>query len=308
MKRKGFTLIELLVVIAIIAILAAILFPVFAKARSTARKAGCTSNMKQIGIALVSYIQDSDEKMPFAARPPVATPSPADGDDSQFQDNTCWPPALQQYTGDWNVFKCSEVKGNAGHPEQFHVVSYMINDMPIGGIWGIPGCTFTYGVGCGFMGFITGEDGGTGVILTPPFLEGIPEAKVKGVSEKIWLLDSKMTNRTYPSDPGGSMPTNQWLFNTNFIGHTINGTSYTPGGSFNRELTSDEAMSWLMQDEWIMDGELSWSEFDEGWSPHNKGGNYLYVDGHVEYHRPTEALFNDLSHVYSPHSVAGMGG
>jgi prepilin-type N-terminal cleavage/methylation domain-containing protein/prepilin-type processing-associated H-X9-DG protein len=63
--RKGFTLIELLVVIAIIAILAAILFPVFAKAREKARQSSCLSNLKQIGIAFQSYIQDYDERTPM---------------------------------------------------------------------------------------------------------------------------------------------------------------------------------------------------------------------------------------------------
>ncbi len=65
MWRRGFTLIELLVVIAIIAILAAILFPVFAKAREKARQASCQSNLKQIALAMLMYLQDWDERFPF---------------------------------------------------------------------------------------------------------------------------------------------------------------------------------------------------------------------------------------------------
>ncbi len=65
-RRYGFTLIELLVVIAIIAILAAILFPVFAKAREKARQASCQSNLKQVGLAIAQYMQDYDEKYPYA--------------------------------------------------------------------------------------------------------------------------------------------------------------------------------------------------------------------------------------------------
>jgi prepilin-type N-terminal cleavage/methylation domain-containing protein len=63
-RRFGFTLIELLVVIAIIAILAAILFPVFAQARERARQAGCTSNVKSLGLAVMMYAQDYDETYP----------------------------------------------------------------------------------------------------------------------------------------------------------------------------------------------------------------------------------------------------
>jgi len=66
MKRKGFTLIELLVVIAIIAILAAILFPVFAQAREKARAISCASNEKQLGLAVLMYVQDNDEFFPAA--------------------------------------------------------------------------------------------------------------------------------------------------------------------------------------------------------------------------------------------------
>jgi prepilin-type N-terminal cleavage/methylation domain-containing protein len=65
-RRRAFTLIELLVVIAIIAILAAILFPVFAQARAKARQAACLSNMKQLGTAIMMYVQDYDETYPMS--------------------------------------------------------------------------------------------------------------------------------------------------------------------------------------------------------------------------------------------------
>ncbi len=75
-SRRGFTLIELLVVIAIIALLAAILFPVFAKAREKARQISCASNMRQIGLALLQYIQDNDE---FYPQEHPSCPDPAVG-------------------------------------------------------------------------------------------------------------------------------------------------------------------------------------------------------------------------------------
>ena len=73
LRRGGFTLIELLVVIAIIAILAAILFPVFAQARAKARQASCTSNLKQVGLAVLMYATDYDEQLPWGASNGAAT-------------------------------------------------------------------------------------------------------------------------------------------------------------------------------------------------------------------------------------------
>src|SRR3954462_9321456 len=70
-RKQGFTLIELLVVIAIIAILASILFPVFARARENARRSSCQSNLKQLGLAFAQYTQDYDERLPGATDGPT---------------------------------------------------------------------------------------------------------------------------------------------------------------------------------------------------------------------------------------------
>jgi len=93
-KKQGFTLIELLVVIAIIAILAAILFPVFAKAREKARQASCLSNQKQIGLAFAQYTQDYDEK--YSARDMQTDPNHS----MSFR----W--ALQPYIKNTQVWVC----------------------------------------------------------------------------------------------------------------------------------------------------------------------------------------------------------
>lgn len=89
-QRKGFTLIELLVVIAIIALLAAILFPAFSRARENARRASCSGNMRQIGLGLMQYIQDYDDFLPGRSQGGIAT-----------LQNT-----LQPYIKSYQVFQC----------------------------------------------------------------------------------------------------------------------------------------------------------------------------------------------------------
>lgn len=107
MKREGFTLIELLVVIAIIAILAAILFPVFGRARENARKATCQSNLKQLGLAFSMYAQDWDEVLP----PKISTPA------------TPWNKLVSSYTGNNNsILVCPSSNLTVGYHRSYAMV------------------------------------------------------------------------------------------------------------------------------------------------------------------------------------------
>ncbi|MEO6907312.1 MAG: DUF1559 domain-containing protein, partial [Abditibacteriaceae bacterium] len=104
-RRKGFTLIELLVVIAIISILAAILFPVFARARENARRTACMSNLKQIGLGIQMYVQDYDERFPLVAvNGPVSINTSTGA--STYPAIIGWSDALQPYIKNIQIYQC----------------------------------------------------------------------------------------------------------------------------------------------------------------------------------------------------------
>jgi len=119
--RSGFTLIELLVVIAIIAILAAILFPVFAQARAKARQTSCLSNMRQLGTATAMYVQDYDEQFyphrfncdnGSACNPLMTTNGgPFSGITGSAQTKVFWISLLQPYVKNYQVFVCPSAIG-----------------------------------------------------------------------------------------------------------------------------------------------------------------------------------------------------
>src|SRR4051794_8416492 len=103
-QRRAFTLIELLVVIAIIAILAAILFPVFAQAREKARAATCQNNLKQIGTATGMYVQDYDETFPAWPQNPTRQVARPDG--TIYDGRVVWPILYMPYVKNQQVFIC----------------------------------------------------------------------------------------------------------------------------------------------------------------------------------------------------------
>lgn len=125
---RGFTLIELLVVIAIISILAAILFPVFARARESARRASCMSNLKQIGLGVMMYVQDYDEMYPknsYGAGEVLPCPAQPDASCRAF-----WPLRIYPYVKSVQVFNCPSdtVKWNGRYgtngADLAHLISY----------------------------------------------------------------------------------------------------------------------------------------------------------------------------------------
>ena len=110
-RKRGFTLIELLVVIAIIAILAAILFPVFQKVRENARRTSCLSNLKQVGLGVTQYDQDFDEKGP-------------NGQSPGFGNGTGYALEIMPYIKSSGVFKCPD---DTGGVQAVTPVSYGLN-------------------------------------------------------------------------------------------------------------------------------------------------------------------------------------
>jgi prepilin-type N-terminal cleavage/methylation domain-containing protein/prepilin-type processing-associated H-X9-DG protein len=108
--RQGFTLVELLVVIAIIAILAAILFPVFARAREKARQTQCLSNMKQLILGTLAYTQDYDEQLPWHA-----VDYDGDGWLGSTHD-TSWRTMILPYCKNTQIYQCPDWQPPAGVP------------------------------------------------------------------------------------------------------------------------------------------------------------------------------------------------
>jgi prepilin-type N-terminal cleavage/methylation domain-containing protein/prepilin-type processing-associated H-X9-DG protein len=170
---RGFTLIELLVVISIIALLAAILFPVFARARENARRASCQSNLKQLGLGIKQYTQDYDEKMPLPYRTLAA-----DDDTVTNYGRFLWVDAIYPYVKSTQIFYCPS-DGYAKNPTSGKM------------------STLSYGMNCFMSGYESrrGQDTGPrindGNINTVPSdnFVGQPLASIVTPSHKILLGD-----------------------------------------------------------------------------------------------------------------------
>ncbi len=166
---RGFTLIELLVVIAIIAILAAILFPVFAKAREKARQASCTSNLKQAGLAVMQYIQDYDERFPM-----VRSYNSSNG---HYYD---WRMEIQPYMKNTKVLACPS-NNNSDTYYQGDCVDASVSDES-------PYVPMSYGWATN-----TGEGSPTNGFSYGPGASGPKQAIIQQVSQTLTIVESNST-------------------------------------------------------------------------------------------------------------------
>lgn len=261
-NRKAFTLIELLVVIAIIAILAAILFPVFAQARSKARQASCLSNMKQAATGSLMYIQDYDETMiPAENNTPLLRTNGATAG-TACRPFTTWVAHIQPYMKSWPLARC---------PEQA--------EDPFG-IWGTPGgnstnpqCNWSlwpsYGMNWEFLQFFDATNGYAG--WGPG---GVPVAigDVKQPASTVFFVDAKAigTDAGYFLSHEIDSPT---CLNWNYKGKRCGTWSNAGWGSGSYGDTLNFAGN-----------KATWTGAFH--ARHNAGGNVAFVDGHVKWYTP----------------------
>jgi len=187
----GFTLIELLVVIAIIAILAAILFPVFARARENARRSSCQSNLKQIGLAGIQYSQDYDETICPSLMNPGNANAASPAQDSYID-------LLQPYTKSIQVFMCPSVDSYFKN-----AASYVNSVLP-------SGRRISYGLNLG--GRSTGE---LSTLLERCYGPGAPSSCITSVPTAFpqrLVMYPQPSKMVYAADGGGESDNDFMMF------------------------------------------------------------------------------------------------
>lgn len=268
-RRSGFTLIELLVVIAIIAILAAILFPVFAQAREKARQSSCLSNFKQGALSILMYVQDYDETM----IPLMSGPEPG-GWSYDWQIDTTWPQMTQPYVKNWQLHRCPS--------DPYAKDSISLADM------GYP--SNATGQQLDYARGLTTDLGFNYMYLSPMKPWPVCEFKGEGLAafqkpgNTFMLLDSIWDMSGCDSPQGGG----NWF---------VEAPSYWYSG----------AGCWFGG--WQIDNCASWLKYGGTWPRHTNNVNVAFVDGHCKAQRIGDLLsgVNPRTHEVFDRAAYGWG-
>lgn len=187
-RWRGFTLIELLVVIAVISILAAILFPIFARARENARRTSCLSNLRQMSLAFTQYSQDYDERLPLTSFRKTA----------EF--NNSWTIGAEPYLKSTQIFRCASDSAAvwnapaAPPTNNYYTTSYLMN------AWMAGSNTFTHlaSVGSPARVVILSESNGVARDHFHPFFWGSPPETVNPFMNPATWDSAKSETKEFP--------------------------------------------------------------------------------------------------------------
>ena len=261
-NRLGFTLIELLVVIAIIAILAAILFPVFAQAREQARKTSCLSNTKQLGLGVMMYVQDYDEMYVSNSwdTPAIGQAGHDSPLGAAYLSGTQWPWRIMPYLKNKQIFVCPSdpAQGRSGWR------GYQADGTGCDTAWGVP-TPISYGHNQHLFGY----GGATTIGQTGPGPSCFGAAPDWAVFYQPKSLATVPTpaNTYMLGDYGRGYMESWWINNLRASAHTDRFGTSAPGGG----KTADNTAPWSVR------------RLQPNVHRHQLGSNITYADGHSKW-------------------------
>lgn len=265
-KNKAFTLIELLVVIAIIAILAAILFPVFAQAKAAAKKAACLSNFKQLNLAVQQYMSDADDVYPLVETTGTYSSVPPNADDTVH--TLCWPYMKNEdimaspgdpATKDERITR--ELTDPNTVPAQYRTAQRRLN----------LGVKSDFGVNTQFFGrFGYRCLIGDGTTNRVDFKGYAPQASTVGAPANALYAINSIWNRSSSGAPYGGG------------NYALDAPCFADANGADLRMALPDCQGYWWFGGWRPDTPLAWNVFGGAWPWHNDNANVAFADGHAK--------------------------